>query len=90
MRYTGIGSDGLDENDGLLIDDHPVRPVPFLSAPDQDIAHRFGLLIHVALYIKDVMEHSVVCRQGLQLAEVDGVVIEQDRIVPSRVDRSGL
>ena len=57
--------------------------MPLCTAPNQDVLHFFGLLIHLLLNVVHVGENRKRRAETLHLAVIDLVVVEKNRLVRS-------
>ena len=79
--HFGVGPHRLDQNNVSGVQVHPVGSLPFVTAPDQDVLHLFGFLIHLTLNVIDIGQNGVWCSRSLKLAKLNRIVIEQNGLV---------
>src|SRR5712671_6293726 len=82
FRHRGIGLDRLHEQNVLGVDDHAVRGVRLLAAPDQS-AYRLLFRTQLSLNVIDLGEHGVRRAETGQPSEEHLAVRQKNGLVGS-------
>src|SRR6267143_1935608 len=84
LSNFGTGSNRFDEYDVSLVQEHTVRPMPFITTPHQSVGNRLGIRIDLTLYVVHVcqLRKSGACID--QLAVVNLPVIQQNCSIRGR------
>jgi hypothetical protein len=84
LRDFGVRTHRLNHDDVAFVEEHSIRTVHFVAAPDQDILDLFCLLIHLILNVVHVRQLRKF-RIGIgKLAKINLIIVEQDCGVRSR------
>ena len=78
LSNFGTGSNRFDEYDVALVQQHTVRPMPFITTPHQSVGNRLGISIDLTLYVVHVRQLSKAGAAMDKLAVVNLPVIQQN------------